>query len=84
MNINLAYLVQSWAIFEQYARYKKGFWQETIIEGTTDIRVKVEECGFTRKFKNREDSLLTQITELCKNQCFIKVTENIPDQDFFL
>ncbi len=76
-------LVQDWFAFEEYARYKKGFWQETIIEGVTDIRVKAGECGFIRKFENRKEQLLTDIMELCKNQCFIKVTENIPDQDFF-
>ena len=76
-------LVEDWAVFEEYARRKKGFYQFTINDGVVDMRVKSEECGFIREFKNREDPLLTRIMDLCRRQRFIKVTENIPDKDFF-
>ena len=76
-------LVEDWAVFEEYARRKKGFYQHTINDGMVDMRVRSEECGFIREFKNREDPLLTRIMDLCRKQRFIKVTENIPDQDFF-
>lgn len=75
-------LVEDWAVFEEYARRKKGFYQSTINDGVVDMRVKSEECGFIREFKNREDPLLTRIMDLCRKQRFIKVTENIPDKDF--
>ena len=76
-------LVSDWDVFEEYAKRKKGFWQETISDGVTDIRVRAGRCGFIREFENREDKLLTRIMDLCRRQRYIKVVENVPDEDFF-
>jgi hypothetical protein len=76
-------LVNDWDVFEKYAKRKKGFWQETISDGVTNIRVRAGNCGFIREFANREDKLLTRIMDLCRRQRYIKVVENVPDEDFF-
>jgi hypothetical protein len=80
---NMVILVGDWDVFEEYAKRKKGFWQETISDGATDIRVKAGSCGFIREFENREDELLKRIMDLCRRQRYIEVVENVPEEDFF-
>lgn len=76
-------LVDDWGAFEEYATNRRGFYQVTVNDGITEIRVKSGECAFVREFKNREDSLLTRIMDLCRRQRFVKVSGSIPDDGFF-
>ena len=77
-------LVEDWEVLEEYAEnHKRGFYQVLGDTKSVEIRIAVGALGFKREFDNTEDPLLNQIIAFCKFQKYIKVSENIRDDNFF-
>ena len=76
-------LVEDWEIIEEYAGDKQGFYQ--ILSGGkgVEIRVAVGKLGFKKSFDNAKDPLLDRIVRFCGFQNYVKVSENIRDEQFF-
>jgi len=79
----LVNLVEEWKVLENYAGFKRGFYQIIDDEKAMEIRVKVGELGFKRGFGNKEDPLLINILGFCKSKGYIEVSNNIMDEFFF-
>ncbi len=76
-------LVEDWKVLENYAGFKRGFYQIIDDEKAIEIRVKVGELGFKKEFTNKEDTLLIDILDFCKSNKYIEVSNNIMDEFFF-
>ena len=76
-------LVEEWKVLENYAGFKRGFYQIIDDEKAMEIRVKVGELGFKTEFENKEDTLLNKILDFCKSKRYIEVSNNIMDEYFF-
>ena len=76
-------LVEDWEIMEEYAGDKQGFYQ--IIAGGkgVEIRITVGRLGFKQSFDDSKDPLLDRIVRFCGFQNYVKVSENIRDEQFF-
>jgi len=79
----LVNLVEDWKVLEEYAGFKRGFYQILHGEKSTEVRLKVGELGFIKKFTDKEDPLLNSILNFCKTNHYIEVSNNIMDQFFF-
>jgi hypothetical protein len=79
----LVYLVEDWKEIEEYAGDKQGFYQ--ILEGgkSVEIRVTVGKLGYKKDFDNSKDKLFESIIEFCGFQNYVKISENIRDEQFF-
>jgi hypothetical protein len=79
----LVNLVEDWEIVEEYAGDKQGFYQ--ILSGGkgVEIRLTVGKLGFKQSFDNAKDPLLERIIKFCGFQNYVKVSENIRDEQFF-
>ena len=68
---------------EEYAGDKQGFYQ--ILQGGkgVEIRVTVGKLGFKQSFDNSKDPLLERIIKFCGFQNYVKISENIRDEQFF-
>ena len=76
-------LIEDWGVLEEYAGDKLGFYQMLTVGSTIEIRVMTGRLGFKREFDDGNDKLLNQIIDFCKNHHFIKISENLRDEDFF-
>jgi hypothetical protein len=74
-------LVEEWEILAEYAGEKLGFYQLIAGNKTSQIRVQTGKLGFIREFPT-EDPDLDKIKKFCEKR-FIKISENIRDEDFF-
>ena len=76
-------LVEDWQAMEEYAGDKHGFYQ--ILQGGkgVEIRVTVGKLGFKQSFDNSKDPLLERIIKFCGFQNYVKISENIRDEQFF-
>jgi len=79
----LVNLVEEWEIIEEYAGDKQGFYQ--ILQGGkgVEIRVTVGKLGYKESFDNAKDPLLERIIKFCGFQNYVKISENIRDEQFF-
>jgi len=79
----LVNLVEDWETIEEYAGDKQGFYQ--IVQGGkgAEIRLTVGRLGFKQSFDNTKDSLLERIIKFCGFQNYVKISENIRDEQFF-
>jgi hypothetical protein len=68
---------------EEYAGDKQGFYH--ILSGgiSVEIRVTVGKLGFKQSFDNSKDELLDRIIKFCNFQNYLKISENIRDEQFF-
>ena len=76
-------LVEDWESIEEYAGDKQGFYQ--ILQGGkgVEIRVTVGKLGYKESFDNAKDPLLERIIKFCGFQNYVKISENIRDEQFF-
>lgn len=76
-------LVEDWETIEDYAGDKQGFYQ--ILQGGkgAEIRVTVGKLGYKQSFDNSKDGLLERIIKFCGFQNYVKISENIRDEQFF-
>ena len=75
-------LVEDWQTIEEYAGDKQGFYQ--ILQGKgVEIRLTVGKLGFKHSFDNSKDPLLERIIKFCGFQNYVKISENIRDEQFF-
>jgi len=80
---NLVNLIEDWAVLEEYAGEKLGFYQIFDSDGKIEVRVLTGKLGFKQEFEGADDPLLTRILAFCKKHRFIRVNENIRDETFF-
>ena len=76
-------LVEDWINLEEYAGDKQGFYQILSGEREVEIRVTVGKLGFKQSFDNSKDELLDRIIKFCGFQNYLKISENIRDEQFF-
>ena len=76
-------LVEDWINLEEYAGDKQGFYQ--ILQGGkgVEIRVTVGKLGYKQSFNNSKDPLFDRIIKFCGFQNYLKISENIRDEQFF-
>ena len=76
-------LVEDWESIEEYAGDKQGFYQ--VLQGGkgVEIRVTVGKLGYKESFDNAKDPLLERIIKFCGFQNYVKISENIRDEQFF-
>jgi hypothetical protein len=76
-------LVEDWQPIEEYAGDKQGFYQ--ILQGGkgVEIRLTVGKLGYKKSFDNSKDPLLERIIKFCGFQNYVKISENIRDEQFF-
>jgi len=79
----LVSLVEDWEILAEYAGDKMGFYQVLGNDDALEIRVAVGKVGFKKEFETKNDPLLNHILAFCKLRKFIKVSQNIKDENFF-
>ncbi len=80
----LVNVVEEWETLEELGEFhSRGFYQVLSENKNTEIRVAVGGFGFRKEFKAQDDALLNHIQVFCKSQKYIKVTENVRDEDFF-
>jgi len=79
----LVNLVEDWESIEEYAGDKQGFYQ--VLQGGkgVEIRVTVGKLGYKESFDNAKDPLLERIIKFCGFQNYVKISENIRDEQFF-
>jgi hypothetical protein len=79
----LVNLVEDWQTIEEYAGDKQGFYQ--ILQGGkgVEIRLMVGKLGYKQSFENSKDPLLERIIKFCGFQNYVKISENIRDEQFF-
>jgi len=79
----LVNLVEDWQTIEEYAGDKQGFYQ--ILQGGkgVEIRLTVGKLGYKQSFDNVKDPLLERIIKFCGFQNYVKISENIRDEQFF-
>jgi len=76
-------LIEDWAVLEEYAGEKLGFYQILAVDGNIEIRVMTGRLGFKKEFKDGNDKQLNQILDFCKKSHFIQISEHLRDEDFF-
>ena len=75
--------MEDWENLEEYAGDKQGFYQ--ILSGgkSVEIRVTVGKLGYKQSFDNSQDPMLDRIIKFCDFQNYLKISENIRDEQFF-
>jgi hypothetical protein len=76
-------LVDDWEVLEEHAGEKQGFYQLLGVDGAIEIRVATGKLGFRKEFESGKDELLMRIQDFCKSKKFIRISENIRDEQFF-
>ena len=76
-------LVEDWEIMEEYAGDKQGFYQILSAGKDVELRLTVGKLGFKQSFENSKDQLLERIIKFCGFQNYVKVSENVRDEQFF-
>jgi hypothetical protein len=76
-------LVEDWAVLEEYAGDKQGYYQLLSNEGVSEVRVATGKLGFKRGFSSSVDPLLTRVLDFCRLRGYIRVSEAVRDEVFF-
>ena len=79
----MVYIVEDWNAMKKYAEDKQGFYQVLAVEEGVQIRVTAGTLGFKLTFKHSKDQLLQNIIKFCGLLNYIKVTKNVPADNFF-
>ena len=79
----LVNLIEDWDVLEEYAGEKLGFYQLLGNDGTIEIRVQTGRVGFKKEFNAGNEPSLLKILDFCKKRCFIQISENVRDEEFF-
>ena len=76
-------IIEDWDVLEEYAGEKLGFYQLLANDGMFEIRVQTGRVGFKREFEKGNDPLLTKILDICRRQRYIRVSQQLRDEEFF-
>ena len=76
-------IIEDWDVLEEYAGEKLGFYQLLDNDGKIEIRVQTGRVGFKKEFEFGNDKLLNDILDFCKKRRYIRVCENMRDDQFF-
>jgi hypothetical protein len=76
-------IIEDWEVLEEYAGEKLGFYQLLDNDGKIEIRVQTGRVGFKQEFALGNDALLNKILDFCKKLHYIRVCENMRDDQFF-
>jgi hypothetical protein len=76
-------IIEDWEVLEEYAGEKLGFYQLLDNDGKIEIRVQTGKVGFKQEFALGSDALLNKILDFCKKHRYIRVCENLRDDQFF-
>ncbi len=76
-------IIEDWEVLEEYAGEKLGFYQLLDNDGAIEIRVQTGRVGFKQEFALGSDELLCKILDFCKKRRYIRVSENMRDDQFF-
>jgi hypothetical protein len=79
----LVNLVEEWAVFEEYAGEKRGFYQILGVDGNFEVRVQTARVGFIKQFKRADDPKLTKILDFCKKHHYIQISQRLRGEKFF-
>ncbi len=79
----LVNLIEDWDVLEEYAGEKMGFYQRLDIDGKIEIKVQTGRVGCIKEFESESDKLLSRILEFCRRHRYIRVCENVRDDQFF-
>ena len=80
---NLVNIIEDWAVLEQYAGGKLGFYQLINNDGVFEVRVQTGRLGFIREFEKRDDQLFCRILDFCRKRQYIQISEHLRDEEFF-
>jgi len=76
-------LIEDWDVLEEYAGEKLGFYQLLANDGTLEIRVQTGRLGLRKEFEKADDPLLSKILDFCRKRRYIRISENLRDEEFF-
>jgi hypothetical protein len=76
-------IIEDWDVLAEYAGEKLGFYQLLDNDGKIEIRVQTGRVGFKKEFEFGNDKLLNEILDFCKKRRYIRVAENMRDDQFF-
>ena len=76
-------LVEDWTAMEEYAGDKQGFFQILQNGKGVEIRLTVGKLGFKQNFDDIKDQLFERIIDFCRDQSYVKISENVRDEQFF-
>lgn len=76
-------IIEDWDVLAEYAGEKLGFYQLLDNDGKIEIRVQTGRVGFKKEFEFGNDKLLNEILDFCKKHRYIRVCENLRDEEFF-
>ena len=79
----LVNIVEDWDVIEEYAGEKMGFYQRLDIDGKIEVKIQTGRVGYIKEFESESDKLLTRILEFCRRHRYIRVCENVRDDQFF-
>jgi hypothetical protein len=79
----LVNIIEDWDVIEEYAGEKMGFYQRLDIDGKIEIKVQTGRVGYRKEFESESDKLLSRILEFCQRHRYIRVYENVRDDQFF-
>jgi hypothetical protein len=75
--------VEDWDVIEEYAGETMGFYQRLDIDGKIEVKVQTGRVGYIKEFESESDKLLIRILEFCLRHRYIRVCENVRDDQFF-
>jgi hypothetical protein len=79
----LVNIIEDWDVLAEYAGEKLGFYQLLNNDGVIEIRVQTGRVGYKKEFALGNDELLTKILDFCRKHRYIRVCENLRDEQFF-
>jgi hypothetical protein len=79
----LVNIIEDWEVLEEYAGEKLGFYQRIDYDGKIEIKVQTGRVGFIKEFESDTDKLLNRILDFCRRRRYIRVCENVRDEQFF-
>ena len=76
-------IIEDWEVLEEYAGEKLGFFQQIDRDGKIEVKVQTGRVGFVKEFDSETDKLLNRILDFCRRHRYIRVCENVRDDQFF-
>ena len=76
-------IIEDWDVLAEYAQEKLGFYQLLADDGEIEIRVQTGRVGYKKEFASANDEMLNKILDFCKKHRYIRVCENMRDDQFF-
>ena len=77
-------IIEDWDVLEEYAGEKLGFYQLLANDGKFEIRVQTGRVGYKKELESGNDPLLIRILDFCKKHRYIRVSEHVRDEEFFM